>query len=61
MSTPTIEKLPDGNVRVTTTDQHGNQISNTMTETQTAAFAYDLITRCLPGSHVANYLTGKSK
>ncbi len=60
MSAPTITKTADG-TRITVTDQHGNQMSNTMTDTQAAAFAYDLLTKALPDNHLTQILLGKAQ
>lgn len=56
---PTITKLEDGKVRITTTNKHGDEMSNTMTETQAAAFAFDLLTKGLPNAGITHRLLGK--
>lgn len=61
MSAPTITKLPNGNVKVTITGKYGDETSNTMTETQAAAFAYNLLTKGLPDNHLTKTLLGKAQ
>lgn len=61
MSKPTIAKLPNGNVKVTTVSQYGDEMSNTMTETEAAAWAYDFLTKALPNAGITQILLGKAR
>lgn len=59
MSAPTIAKLPNGNIKLTNTDKFGNETINTLTETQAAAFVYELLTKALPEAGLTKILLGK--
>jgi hypothetical protein len=52
---PQITKTSDGKVKVTVTGKHGNQMSQAMDETATAALIYDLV-KTLPDSDLAQHL-----
>jgi hypothetical protein len=60
MSATTITKTNEG-IKVTVTDQHGNQMTNTMNETQAAAFAFEFLTKALPDNHLTKILLGKAR
>jgi hypothetical protein len=61
MSRPTIAKLANGNVQIATTNRHGDEIRNTMTETEAAAFVFDFLTKGLPNAGLTQILLGKTQ
>jgi hypothetical protein len=61
MSTPTVEKLTNGDTRIVITDKYGNEFGKTLTPVETAALAYKLLVDGLPDSHVTHYLLGKQQ
>lgn len=55
---PQVTKLDNGDVRITLTNRHGDQMSNTISEDQAAALLFDLLTVGLPDNHLTQRLHG---